>query len=201
MNKLKNLTVSTAMIALLLTVGLGYSAKPVEAALGKPVCRCAVTKKSEPTVGTWKVQCFNSAKDVQAYIDSCPDAPKDLCERSGTGTADCNPITDSVISGPFQIPTLGDLMQSLIRLFFFISGILALFYLLSGAFDWIRSAGDEEAIGKATKKITAAILGLVVMVSVLTLVIIIEQVVFAGTVCLGLTCPIVLENIRLVTPN
>ena len=90
-------------------------------------------------------------------------------------------------------------MQSLIRLFFFISGILALFYLLSGAFDWIRSAGDEEAIGKATKKITAAILGLVVMVSVLTLVIIIEQVIFSGTVCLGVSCPIKLDG--LVTPN
>ena len=166
---------------------------------GKPLCRCNVGEK--PTIGSWEVMCMNLKTNlyvIAGQSGACPGAPADLCNRSGA-EGKCNPITDSVFSGPFPIPTLGDLMQSLIRLFFFISGIIALFYLLSGAFDWIRSAGDEEAIGKATKKITAAILGLVVMVSVLTLVIIIEQVIFSGTVCLGVSCPIKLDG--LVTPN
>ncbi len=203
----KNIVVSGMTIALTLAVGLGYTAKPVVAAepvLGKPVCRCAPDKSTAdklPTEGVWKIQCYNGSKTVQAYVD-CATGPKDLCDKSGAKVdAACNPITDAVISGPFQIPTLGALMTSLVRLFFFVSGILALFYLLSGAFDWIRSGGKEEDITTAQKKIMAAILGLVVMVSVLTLVIIIEQVIFSGTVCLGVSCPIKLDDIRLVTPN
>lgn len=205
MKKLKNLALSTMTLTLLLTVGLVYTAQPVEAAKGKPLCRCAPDpiKGKLPTEGKWKVQCYDGSKGNQMYGD-CDEgiAPKNLCEKSGAkADGDCNPITDAVISGPFQIPTLGALMTSLVRLFFFISGILALFYLLSGAFDWIRSAGADEEITKAQKKIMAAILGLVVMVSVLTLVIIIEQVIFSGTVCLGVSCPIELDDIRLVTPN
>lgn len=193
----------TTMSLFLLSSVIGYAVvRPVEAKQDKPVCRCAPDRSQGklPTDGNWAIQCFDSAKKA---FDTCnPAAAPDLCEKSGAKVGiECNPITDAVITGPFPIPTVGALLTSMIRLFFFIAGLLALIYILLGAFEWVQSGGKDEDIQAAQKKIMAAVIGLVVMVAVLTLVIIIERVIFSGTVCLGVSCPLELDNIRLVTPN
>ncbi len=88
----------------------------------------------------------------------------------------------------FKIPTLAALIGYLIKLFFIIAGLAALIYLILGAFSWITSGGDKEAVGKAQQKIQAAVVGLLILVFVLAVIITIEQFIFAGKVCLGLTC-------------
>lgn len=43
-------------------------------------------------------------------------------------------------------------------------GMLLLFYLLWGAFDWITSEGDDEKLKSARQKMTNAVIGLIIMV-------------------------------------
>jgi hypothetical protein len=146
--------------------------------------------------------CYSTDANPKDWVmnneSGCPKA--DLCSGSGASGA-CNPLTDAVVKGPFPVPTLGDLLGSLIKIFFFIAGLMSLFYLLMGAFEWVRSGGKEEDIEGAQKKIMAAIIGLIIMVAVLTLVIVIEQVIFRGTICLGISCPFKLGDIGIVSPN
>lgn len=103
-----------------------------------------------------------------------------------------NPTTDIIIDQTalgFQIPTLGDILTFFIRIFFVIAGLVALVYLLLGAFAWITSGGDEEAVGASRKKIVAAVVGVIMIVAVLAVVVALEQIVFRRTICFGLSCP------------
>jgi cytochrome bd-type quinol oxidase subunit 2 len=89
----------------------------------------------------------------------------------------------------FSIPTFGDILTFLIRGFFAIAGVAALVYLLLGAFSWVTSGGNKENVEKAREKIVAAITGVILVVVVVAVVATLEQVVFQGRLCFGLTCP------------
>lgn len=116
-----------------------------------------------------------------------------ICE-----TKSCNVYTQGYVKTWFKVPTLGDLIGNIIRLMFFIAGLYALVLLLLGGFEWVSSGGDDKKLTSARGKIFNAIIGLVVMVAVLTLVIILEQVVFGGKVCLGISCPINMGDLSLI---
>lgn len=88
----------------------------------------------------------------------------------------------------FKIPGLADILTFVIRIFFVIAGLVALLYLLLGAFSWITSSGEEEAVGKARQKITAAVIGVILIVAVLAVIVTLEQVVFRGRICFGISC-------------
>jgi len=90
----------------------------------------------------------------------------------------------------FRIPTLGDLMTFGLRTLLAIAGLASLFFLLSGAFQWIISGGDKDALSAAREKMQAAVVGLIMMVVVLSIVWTLEQVIFKRRICLGLTCPL-----------
>ena len=94
---------------------------------------------------------------------------------------------------PFQIPTIAEIIAFAIRFFFVIAGLAALIYLILGAFSWITSGGDKDAVSNAQKKIQAAVVGLIVLVLALAIIILIEQVIFDKKVCFGITCPIVFQ--------
>lgn len=95
----------------------------------------------------------------------------------------------------FQIPTLGELLSAMIRFFFVVAGLAALFYLLWGALSWITSGGDSEAVAAARGKLLAALVGVVLIVAVLAIIWSVEQIIFNGLVCLGLSCPVTLPNL------
>lgn len=88
----------------------------------------------------------------------------------------------------FRIPNLADILTFIIRGFFVIAGLTALFYLLLGAFGWITSGGAEDSVKAARDKITAAIVGVILIVVVLALVVTLEQIIFQGRICFGLSC-------------
>lgn len=90
----------------------------------------------------------------------------------------------------FQIPTFGEILTFIIRLFFVLAGIAALIYLLLGAFTWITSGGDKERVEKSRDKIQAAIVGIILVVIVVAILATLEQVVFSSKLCFGLTCPV-----------
>lgn len=95
----------------------------------------------------------------------------------------------------FQIPTLADILTFAIRAFFVIAGLAALFFLLLGAFAWVTSGGDADAVAAAQQKIQAAVVGLLMMVAVLAVVWTLEQVIFNRRICLGLSCPVTIPTL------
>lgn len=90
----------------------------------------------------------------------------------------------------FTIPSFDTVLSFIIRIFFIVAGIIAIIYLLLGAFAWITSGGDKEAVSKAQQKIQAAVIGLIVIFVVLALVIIVEQTLFPTNAGLGISKPI-----------
>jgi hypothetical protein len=95
----------------------------------------------------------------------------------------------------FKIPGLADILTFIIRIFFVIAGLVALLYLLLGAFSWITSSGEEEAVAKARQKITAAVIGVILIVAVLAVVVTLEQVVFKARICFGISCPATIPSL------
>ena len=92
----------------------------------------------------------------------------------------------------FAIPTMGTFLTFAIRGFFVLAGLLALMFLLLGALSWITSGGNKESVDKARDKITAAILGIIIIVAVLSIIVVLEQVVFKTAICFGISCPVTL---------
>ncbi|HYD34888.1 MAG TPA: hypothetical protein VD999_02375 [Vitreimonas sp.] len=57
----------------------------------------------------------------------------------------------------------GSWLNSVLSLVMVISALLVFFYLISAAFDWIMSGGDKGATEKARSKMTAAVIGLIIV--------------------------------------
>ena len=113
-------------------------------------------------------------------------------------TSTCNPLTEGSINVGFRVPTFAELIGNVIRLFFFVAGLVALVFLLLGGFEWVSSGGDSKKTDAARAKITSAVIGLVIMIAVLSLVIFLEQVVFGGKICLGISCPMNIGFMQLI---
>jgi hypothetical protein len=56
-----------------------------------------------------------------------------------------------------------------LRIIIIVAGFFVLVYLFWGGFDWITSGGDKEKLSKARKKISGAIIGLILIFLVLSL--------------------------------
>lgn len=64
---------------------------------------------------------------------------------------------------PVGFSTLGDFINKALTLAFIIAVIAVLGMLVWGAFEWITSGGEKEAVGKARGKILNALIGLAVL--------------------------------------
>lgn len=173
-----------AIIIVVLGIAIIFSfisPKPSQAA-----CRCVASNSAllGSSGGAWK---------------SVPDGGA-LCDLNGRYSegAVCDPLKETYINLWFCVPTLADLIGNIIRIAFFVSGMMALFMLLIGAFEWISSGGDEKKVKDAQARMIASVVGLIVMVSTLTVVIIIEQVIFGGKMCLGISCPLNLSQLSII---
>lgn len=77
--------------------------------------------------------------------------------------------------GPAQLApnnpalALGIFLARGINLFLLVAFLVAFFYGLWGAFDWITSSGQPEQIKKAQGKITQALIGLMIIFASLTI--------------------------------
>lgn len=58
---------------------------------------------------------------------------------------------------------LGVIIGNALTIVFVIAVIAVLFMLVIGAFQWITSGGDKEAVGKARGRITSALVGLAIL--------------------------------------
>ncbi len=64
----------------------------------------------------------------------------------------------------------GNTIGHIVRLAMVGGGLLMLFYLLWGGLDWILSQGEKEKLEKARRKITNAVIGLMIIVVAYTVV-------------------------------
>lgn len=55
------------------------------------------------------------------------------------------------------------IITNAITIVFVVAVLAVLVYLIWGAFEWITSGGEKDAIGKAQKKITNALIGLAIL--------------------------------------
>lgn len=58
---------------------------------------------------------------------------------------------------------IGNFVTNILTLAFGIGLLMVLVMLVWGAFDWITSGGDKEAVGKARSKIINALIGMAVL--------------------------------------
>lgn len=101
-----------------------------------------------------------------------------------------NNAYNTVESTGFAAPTLTDILTFVIRIFFVAAGTAAVIMLLLGSLSWITSGGNKENVQKARDKILAALVGLILVVVVISAMTMIEQQVFGGKLCFGISCPI-----------
>ncbi len=101
-------------------------------------------------------------------------------------------ITVATIGATGVLPEikLVSVLSFAIKLFFTIAALVALYYLIMGAFEWLSSGGDDDKISGARKKITAAVIGLIMIVAVLAIAWTLEQIVFQQNICFGISCDI-----------
>jgi len=59
--------------------------------------------------------------------------------------------------------TIGNFISNILTVVFSIAILAVLVMLIWGAFEWITSGGDKEAVGKARGKIINALIGLAVL--------------------------------------
>jgi hypothetical protein len=60
---------------------------------------------------------------------------------------------------------LGDLLRNVLLIIFLFSAILAFVFILIGGIQWITAGGDKIAAGNARDRITAAVVGLVIIMA------------------------------------
>ena len=96
--------------------------------------------------------------------------------------------TNVNVDAPGGIPTdLGSILTWVIRILFLFAGFIVAYNIIQGGLDWVQSGGEKEKVEKAQKKITASIIGLIILFATIAIVGLVESVFGVG---LGLMKPI-----------
>lgn len=89
-------------------------------------------------------------------------------------------INGQVIEGPLKAPvgitgvaginTLSDIVNILVQFLYPLAGMLLFVYLVWGGFDYLLSRGNPEKVKSGKAKITAALIGFILLVASYTIV-------------------------------
>ncbi len=101
-------------------------------------------------------------------------------------------FSQGLVNLGFDPPSITVVIGFFIKAFFVVAGFSALLYLLLGAFAWVTSGGEKDAISKAREKIQAAVIGLILVFAILAIVVLLENILNIG---LGLTKDIVFPKL------
>lgn len=77
---------------------------------------------------------------------------------------------------------LGGIINFALNVVFGIAVLIALFYLIWGAFSWITSSGEQAKTAAARQKIVAAVVGLILIAATWAILNIVLQIIGLGTV-------------------
>lgn len=93
-----------------------------------------------------------------------------------------------------KTPNLINVIQAIIRFVLIFAFVVAFVMLLIGGIRWIMAGGDEKAVEKARNTITAALIGLVIILVAYAIIRVVET--FFGLTILGtVTVPTIAANI------
>jgi len=65
---------------------------------------------------------------------------------------------------------IAQLIANVLKITFSIAGLVLLAMLIIGGIQWMTAGGDKEAVGKAQKRITAALTGFIIYMSVFAII-------------------------------
>lgn len=68
------------------------------------------------------------------------------------------------------------ILQSALTIVYIVAALLVLYFLIMGAFKWITSGGDKDAIGKARGAIINALIGLAILALAVVIVIVVGKI-------------------------
>lgn len=71
---------------------------------------------------------------------------------------------------------INNVLNTFVSIIFVVAAIIVLFMFLFGALQWITSGGEKEAISKARGRITAALIGLVLLALTFVILRVLSQV-------------------------
>jgi hypothetical protein len=72
--------------------------------------------------------------------------------------------------------SLGDVISNALKIVFIAAALAVLIYLIIGAFKWITSGGDKDAIGKARGTIVNALIGLAILALAFFITVLVGQI-------------------------
>jgi hypothetical protein len=70
----------------------------------------------------------------------------------------------------------GTIITAALTIVYIVAALLVLFFLIMGAFKWITSGGDKDAIGKARGSIVNALIGLAILALAVVIVVVVGQI-------------------------
>lgn len=88
------------------------------------------------------------------------------------------------------VPGPGGILTFVIRLFFVVASLAALFQILAGAFLVIVSGGEKEKWNKAMGRMGHAVIGVFMIIIIFSVLVVMEQRVFNCAICFGISCPL-----------
>ncbi len=68
---------------------------------------------------------------------------------------------------------IGEILQALLTLAFFVAGVALLFNIIIGGIQWINAGGDPKAMTSARTRITNAVIGLIIVVAAYAIAVIV----------------------------
>lgn len=86
--------------------------------------------------------------------------------------------TEPIFKIPNFLPftNLGQILKNLLTLAFFVAGVAMFFSIVLGGIQWITAGGDPKAMDSARRRITNAVIGLIIVVAAYAIALILEQV-------------------------
>ncbi|MDO8638581.1 MAG: hypothetical protein Q7R43_03325 [Candidatus Daviesbacteria bacterium] len=76
---------------------------------------------------------------------------------------------------------IGVIINNVVKIVFAAASLLVLVFLIIGAFQWIVSGGDKEAVGKARQRITAALVGFAILALAFVILSVVGQILGTGS--------------------
>ncbi len=98
---------------------------------------------------------------------------------------DIAPIQEEKVA-PYS--NIGDILSAALQISLVVAGLIVLMMVIMGGIQYMTSGGDKEEAQAAQKRITAALVGLVIVISAYALAVIIEKV-FGVSIVTGINLP------------
>lgn len=104
------------------------------------------------------------------------------------GDAAGGTVKVGVSTPEFAVADIGSLIEGLVNASIVIGALAAFMYLIMGGFQWITAGGDPKKTEEAQKKITNAVIGLIIIASAYAIINVVTTFLGLGGIS-GLTIP------------